>query len=79
MNGSLPALDALLAYESAGEDPFDFELFDVMARESSPPSLASWDQAPPLLPGRRSALLVVLWWASHDASCISGLYLGWQF
>ena len=52
MNGSLP-LHASVAYSgAAGEDPFDFDLFTTLARES-PPSLASADQAPPPPPPYR--------------------------
>ena len=50
MNGSIP-LHASLAYTTAAaEDPFDFDLFSVLAGES-PPSLASAEpvrnRAPP--------------------------------
>ena len=68
MNGSLPAFDASLSYLGAGEDPFDFDLFDVLARESSPPSLASGDQVPtPCTPDPSPALLSV----KDRAACTS--------
>ena len=52
MNGSIP-LHASLAYATAApEDPFDFDLFAVLARES-PPSLASAEQVPPPRPNPR--------------------------
>ena len=45
MNGSIP-LHASLAYTTAAaEDPFDFDLFTVLASES-PPSLASAEPVP---------------------------------
>ena len=73
MNGSLPALDASLAYSGAGEDLFDFDLFDALARESSPPSLTSGDQVttpppPPRPPRRRSWYSIALFGAPHHSA-----------